>query len=133
MKKTKEINRMANTIEKEIERMENRHERLKKMNDRTHYKLENNKRLETMVRMILEWKEDFDGLVNRFDSNDCLFLLENTQFGYDYTIDNIYDAYEEEDWYTFMIYYIKDLLFTSIEKDTKRYTDNLYRLWLENV
>lgn len=105
MKKTKETNRMEN----------------------------NNKRLETMVKTILEWEGDFDSLANKFDGDDCLFLLENTQFRNDYTIDNIYDVCEEEDWYSFMIYYIIDLLLTSIEKGIKRYTDNLYRLWFETV
>lgn len=91
----------------------------------------NNNRLETMVRMILEWKEDFERLQNRFDSNDCLFLLENTKFGYGYNIDNIYNAYKKDDVYDFMLFYIKYLLFISIEENIFRYTNNLYRLLLD--
>lgn len=116
MKKTKEIERMDNKIEKEIKIMSCDFERRKEI-----------------LNTIANWQGDFDSLVEQFNNNDYYTLLETSHFGYDYITDNIYDAYEKKDWFSFLKFYIKDWLFASIEEDIKSYTDNIFRLWLETI
>lgn len=82
---------------------------------------------------ITIWNDSFEKLVKHFTSEDYAVIMDETCWYEDGAYDCYKEAYLAGEWSECLYIYIGDLLKECIDMGVKSGTDNIFRLWYENV
>lgn len=82
---------------------------------------------------IANWNDSFERLVKHFTNEDYAILMDETNWSDEGAGICYEEAYDNGDWAECLYIYIGDMLKECINMGVKYGTDNLFRLWYENV
>ena len=82
---------------------------------------------------ITNWNYSFERLVKHFTNEDYAVIMDETCWYEDGTYECYYEAYQASEWSDCLFIYIGDMLKECINMGVKYGTDNLFRLWYENM
>lgn len=90
------------------------------------------KDFERINKTIFNWDGTFEALANHFTSADYYTILEEANFNEDY-YECYVELYKTGVWAECLMLYLEYLLKECIEMRVKHRTDNIFRIWYENL